>query len=84
MRILSNKNTNLKSISKKYLSGPGSHIKGLALELSNRMKIETENLSTIIESHLIERKTSKKLAWGFLKGIPYSVRKKILQQGLIN
>ena len=54
-------------IQKIFISGPGSHIKGLVLELSNRMKIETENLSTIIESHLIERKTSKKISLGFFK-----------------
>ena len=59
---------NLKvDIQEMFISGPGSHIKGLGLELSNRIKIPVENLSSIIESQLIERKTSKKINLGLFK-----------------
>ena len=59
---------NLKvDIQEMFISGPGSHIKGLGLELSNRIKIPVENLSSIIESQIIERKTSKKINLGLFK-----------------
>ena len=54
-------------IQQMFISGPGSHIKGLGLELSNRMKIQAKNLSSIIESHLVEIKTSKKINLGLFR-----------------
>ena len=51
---------NSKSIIKKmYISGPGSHVKGIDLAISNKVKIRTKKLSNIIESHLVNERSSK-------------------------
>ena len=46
-------------IQKMYIAGPGSHIKGIDLAISNKVKIGTKKLSNIIESHLVNASTSK-------------------------
>ena len=42
-----------------YIAGPGSHVKGIDLAISNKVKIRTKKLSNIIESHLVNASTSK-------------------------
>ena len=71
-------------IQKMYISGPGSHVKGIDLAISNKVKIETKKLSEIIESHLINDRASKNIKRNFFQKNNLSIKRENSKVRLTN
>ena len=50
-------------INKVYISGPGSHIKNIDTAITNGLKIKVDNLSNIVETHLVSKDNAGPLSF---------------------